>query len=100
MLPIINLTPPIISGSTSFLALIFLFNLDSIYTDINPNPTFQTCKMAINFSLSSNFDGVIAIGGGSVMDTAKVVMASMGTKISNVSELLKIEISYKNKVNR
>jgi alcohol dehydrogenase class IV len=66
--------------------LLSTFHSNSIFSDINPNPTFETCKQAIDFSKKEEFNGVIAIGGGSVMDTAKVVMASLGTHLIDINE--------------
>lgn len=66
------------------------FDSSSIFSTVKPNPTFEDCKVAIAFSEKSEFDGVIAIGGGSVMDMAKVIMASMGTGIHNLPELFNI----------
>jgi len=71
-----------------------VFNCSSIFRNINPDPDFESCQAAINFIDSSKYDGVIAIGGGSVMDTAKVAMAYMRTKIANLGELLTITDPY------
>jgi len=71
-----------------------VFNPKSIFSNILPNPTFKSCKEAIDFNLNKEFDGVITIGGGSVMDTAKAVMASMGTGIIDLAELLAITEPY------
>jgi alcohol dehydrogenase class IV len=71
-----------------------VFNSQSIFSDVGPDPTFETCQLAIDFSIKFDFDGVIAIGGGSVMDTAKVIMASRGTGINNLIRLLTIKPSY------
>ena len=46
----------------------------------------------------SRFDGVIAIGGGSVMDTAKVLMATIGTGINDLSKLLINKTPFANRV--
>ena len=75
-----------------------VFNSNSIFSNVKPNPTFDSCQVAIDFSLAPRWDGVIAIGGGSVMDTAKVVMASMGTGIVDVARLLKLTTPYENRV--
>ena len=75
-----------------------IFKPQSIYSDISPDPTFSSCERAIKFSKNSNFDGVITIGGGSVMDTAKAVIASISSGISNLKELLLIKDSYKKKI--
>lgn len=75
-----------------------IFNHNSIFSDVKPNPTFESCRKAIGFGQTAQFDGLIAIGGGSVMDTAKVVMASIGTGIYDVPELLKFNTSFKNKI--
>ena len=75
-----------------------IFNYNSIFSNVEPNPTFESCKSAISFANTSNSDGIIAIGGGSVMDTAKVVLASLGTGVRNTSKLLQVGSPYKNKV--
>ena len=67
-----------------------IFKPESIFYDVSPNPTFKSCQIVISFIDSSKYDGVIAIGGGSVMDTAKVAMACMGTGVFDLSELLTI----------
>jgi len=94
------LNPVIITskGNLKRQKLSTVFNSNSILSTVEPNPTFESCQIAIDFVSKSNFDSVIAIGGGSVMDTAKVVMASLGTEIYNVVELLNITNPYKNKV--
>ena len=51
------------------------FKSSSIYSNVTENPTFEDCNKAILFCKHKAYDGVIAIGGGSVMDLAKVVMA-------------------------
>jgi alcohol dehydrogenase class IV len=75
-----------------------LFEPDSIFSDIKPDPTFVSCQRAIDFIDISKFNCVIAIGGGSVMDTAKVAMACIGTGINQVSELLTITKPFDNAV--
>ena len=75
-----------------------VFNYGSIFSNVEPNPTFESCRIGSDFQHTSKFDGVIAIGGGSVMDTAKVIMASLGTGIIDVSRLLKVTTPYENKV--
>jgi len=74
------------------------FDKNIIFSDIGSNPTFDSCLKAVLFSKTNNFDGVVAIGGGSVMDTAKVVMASMGTNITDLNKLLAITSPYANRV--
>lgn len=74
------------------------FNPNLIFSNITPNPTFESCQKAINFSQTYKFDGVIAIGGGSVMDTAKTVMAALGTSLNDIKDLIEVETPYKNQV--
>ena len=75
-----------------------LFDPKSIFSDVEPNPTFDTCQNAIDFSRTNEFDGVVAIGGGSVMDSAKAVIASMSTCENNCKRLLSGENQYINKI--
>ena len=74
-----------------------IFNSTAILGNVTPNPSFNHCQMIINSLLNKNFDGIVAIGGGSVMDTAKVIKAYYSTKISKISELIKIKKPYDNK---
>ena len=43
-----------------------------VYTDVSVEPTDASFADAIRFAEQGNFDGFVAVGGGSVMDTAKV----------------------------
>ena len=74
-----------------------IFNPAAILGDIKPNPSFKHCQSIINSLLNKNFDGFVALGGGSVMDTAKVIKAYFCTKNSNISELIKIKKPYEKK---
>lgn len=42
-----------------------------LYDQVRVEPTDQSFKHAIAFAVDGNFDGYVAVGGGSVMDTAK-----------------------------
>jgi len=85
-------------GSKNRLALDKIFDPTTIFCDTNPNPTFISCQKAICFAQSKSFDSVIALGGGSVMDTAKVVMASLGTGIILIEELLEYNKPFTHRV--
>jgi len=75
-----------------------VFNSNSILSNVKPNPTFESCRTAIEYFNTSKYDGVIAIGGGSVMDMAKVILASIGTGIIDITRLLEVVIQFANRV--
>ena len=70
----------------------------SIFSDITAYPTFESCQQAVNVCRQIECDGVIAIGGGSVMDTAKAVLASLGTGVTGIAELLEIHTPFPDRV--
>ncbi|MCH7497643.1 MAG: phosphonoacetaldehyde reductase [Candidatus Marinimicrobia bacterium] len=70
------------------------FPAGQIYDQVAPNPTLVSCQQAAVFALEGNFDGVVALGGGSVMDTAKCMLAALGTGNGQVAELLELEAPY------
>ena len=74
------------------------FPKNAIFDRVLPNPSFEDCQKAVNFSLKYNFDGVIAIGGGSVLDTAKPMIAAMSNNNGFLSELLSLTKPYENKI--
>lgn len=45
----------------------------AIFSDVIPNPTVSNVKNGINFLKNSNTDFIIALGGGSPIDTAKCI---------------------------
>ena len=45
----------------------------TLYTDIRPNPTIENVKNGVRAAKRAKADSIIAIGGGSSMDTAKAV---------------------------
>ena len=74
------------------------FMTESIFSDVHTDPTFESCQTAIDYSYNSKFDGVITIGGGSVMDTAKAVIASMSSGINNLKDILLITDPYEKNI--
>ncbi|WOO87572.1 iron-containing alcohol dehydrogenase [Mollicutes bacterium LVI A0039] len=48
----------------------------SIYSDVKPDPTFTIVEEAMKVCQDNSCQGIIAFGGGSVLDTAKTVAAS------------------------
>jgi hydroxyacid-oxoacid transhydrogenase len=43
----------------------------SVFSDVQVEPTDKSLKVAIDYSKKNNFNGFIAVGGGSTIDTAK-----------------------------
>ena len=50
-------------------------SLVGVFDDVQPNPTFTSIKAACNELQQYDFDTIIALGGGSTIDTAKAVAA-------------------------
>jgi len=73
-------------------------NLDSkfdyVFSDMSSNPTFDDCINVIKFCQKKMFDGVVALGGGSPMDLAKVVMAHLSLGKTNIQELIDYKGTY------
>lgn len=53
-----------------------------IFKDIESDPSFETTLKGKEACLNHNYDSVIAIGGGSVMDAAKVINASASQDVN------------------
>ncbi len=87
----LKITAPIIvtsPGNRKRLNLDSKFDPESIFSNVGSHPTFENCINAIKFCQENMFDGVIALGGGSVMDLAKVVMAHLCLEKSDIYELI------------
>ena len=78
-------------GNRRRLKLDSQFSSDSIFSNIGENPNFDDCHSIIKFCSGKNFDGVIALGGGSVMDLAKVILAYLSTEETDIIYLLEYE---------
>lgn len=75
-------------GTRNRLKLDSLFNPNSIFSGTVPNPTFESCQEAIKWFKGKEVDCIVAVGGGSAMDTAKVVLAYLGTGKESVVSLI------------
>ncbi len=97
----LNINSPLIIASPGNIKrnkLIDIFDDRIIFSEIENNPTFESCQRAIDFGRNNNYDGVIALGGGSVMDTAKTVMTAIGTGIYKLEELLTINTPFPHRI--
>ena len=92
--PIVVTSP----GNRRRLSLDSVFNPDSIFSDIGENPNFDNCENVLKFCKDKDYDGVIALGGGSVMDLAKVVMAFLSTGKTNIVDLLEFKGAYERSI--
>ena len=48
-----------------------------VYLHIKPNPTVKNVQDGLMLAQISNVDGIVAVGGGSVIDTAKAISVIM-----------------------
>lgn len=97
----LNINSPLIIASPGNIKrndLLNMFDERIIFSDIENNPTFESCQRAIDFSRNNNYDGVIALGGGSVMDTAKTVMTAVGTGVYKLKELFAITTQFPHRI--
>jgi len=61
---------------------------DLVITDVEENPSLQSIDKALKFAQNFKPEIIIAVGGGSVIDTAKVVRFGLYLNRSSVKELL------------
>ena len=85
-------------GNRRRLSLDRFFPNTMIYSEVSSNPNFNDCSKIIHFCKDNYFDGVIAIGGGSVMDLAKVLLSSLSLKESNIFRLFNHKSIYPNTI--
>lgn len=52
----------------------------TIYDDVQPDPTYDTVKGGLELCEKNQCDGIIAFGGGSVLDSSKVISAAYTNK--------------------
>ena len=59
-----------------------------VYLNVKPNPTVKNVQDGLNVAQIGNVDGIVAVGGGSVIDTAKAISIIMtNPEHSNVLSL-------------
>ncbi len=61
------------------------------YSGIKPNPVVDDAEKAVQLALQEKIDGVLALGGGSVIDTAKMVALAYANK-QDVWQLMKRKV--------
>ena len=94
----LHITNPVVITDPSIAKF---YHVDTVYKPYslfyvnNPNPDIINCQKAIDYCSIRHHDCVIAIGGGSVIDTAKVVRASLGTGITDINNLFLSSESFK-----
>jgi len=97
----LSITNPIVvtsPGNRRRLKLDLQFASDSIFSEIRENPNFHDCDSAIKYCSGKNLDGVIALGGGSVMDLAKVILAYLSTGETDIINLLEYTGNYEKSI--
>ena len=67
-----------------------------LYSDIKPNPTIENVQHGVQSFKESGADYLIAIGGGSSMDTSKASVLSSRTRNLKMSEVSKVWLRPKN----
>lgn len=84
---ILILTSDRFKYTASFKDLEKKIDMYEVYTDIEENPSFTSCQKAIEALKEINPHTIIAVGGGSVIDTAKIVRAAVYKNVTNISRI-------------
>lgn len=61
---------------------------------IEPNPHYETCLKCVSFIKENNIDFVLAVGGGSVIDATKFIVAACYYEPNNKWEILETDGKY------
>lgn len=64
------------------------FHVD-IYTDVEPEPSLECGQKLVEFTRNGNYDGIIGLGGGSILDLAKLA-AVLAVHEGSVSDYLNL----------
>jgi alcohol dehydrogenase len=83
-----------------FKAISSTFDMLTIVTEIEANPSFTSVDKAIEQAKMNKTDVMLAIGGGSVMDTAKIVRKALITDLDHVSEIVETDMTIGNNGSR
>ena len=78
---IVTTTGSLYRDSTKEMLSNFLEFPSEIFSDINPNPDIDELDAIISSLSKKKFDHIVALGGGSVIDSAKVLSATLGLEI-------------------
>lgn len=62
---------------------------------IQPNPTVSSLREIMNLAKENNVDFILAVGGGSVIDTAKAIAVQLADEEINITQLLLGEMKIK-----
>ena len=66
-----------------------------VYDKVTPNPELEALERLTSYYRQQGVQGILAIGGGSVLDTAKVLSVSLPSELSNpLSQVLRDKRSY------
>jgi len=74
------------------------FDDSEIVSSVLPNPTIKNTQLIIDNLNINYFDAFIAIGGGSIMDTTKALMAVYSTGEKDLQKILNGHVNYSKKV--
>ena len=55
-----------------------------VYDKVTPNPELEALERLTSYYRQQGVQGILAIGGGSVLDTAKVLSVSLPSELSNL----------------
>ena len=94
-------TKPLIitsSGTNKRLNINNYFDSNSIINNVTANPTIQYCDLELKNIYNQDYDSIIAIGGGSVMDAAKVFLAGLNINDKSTLELINNKKNIENNI--
>lgn len=77
-----------LSGELDKVVNMFEGEIVHCFSQVKPNPEVGDIESLINQYLTQDFDAIVALGGGSVMDTAKVVAYALAVKTADLSAVL------------
>lgn len=59
------------------------------FFDVEENPSFESCQRAVDFAFTNPPEAIVAVGGGSVIDTAKAVREALARDHGRIPTLFK-----------